>query len=326
MHDIVALGESLIDFSPEGRNDLGLPLYSQNPGGAPANVLAMASALGAKCALISKVGDDAFGRFLIDSYWKSGIDTRWVSTDKEHPTTLAFVTLSDDGDRDFSFLRKESADVMLCVDDIHSDALAEARIFHFGSVSMTSEPSRSATLYAARKAKGNGLIVSYDPNLRQMLWKSMDEAKEVITGAVGLADVLKVSKEEMELITGCDEVADGAGKLLALGPKIVVVTLGSEGSYFRSASHSLRSKAYDVSTVDTTGAGDAFVGAMLWYLSSRLHVSAPSDLFTLREDDIGEMMSYANAAGSLTTGAKGAIPAMPSLEAVRDCIQAKARL
>ena len=215
MYDIVALGESLIDFTPAGINEMGMPLFSQNPGGAPANVLAMASKLGRSTAFVGKVGRDAFGRFLQEHMEKAGIDCSALRRDDRVPTTLAFVQLDEYGDRSFSFYRDPGADVMLRPEEVDDTLLEGCRIFHFGSVSLTKEPCRGTTLWAARRARAAGALISYDPNYRPFLWPSVEAARRALCAALELTDILKVSEEEMCLLTGESTLPGGAEKLQA---------------------------------------------------------------------------------------------------------------
>lgn len=289
-YDIVALGESLIDFVPAGKNELGMPLFSCNPGGAPANVLAMFSKLGGKSSFIGKVGRDAFGQFLISNMASAGIDTSGVLQDPEVPTTLAFVQLDEHGDRSFSFYRDPGADIMLRTEEVSGKLISDCRIFHFGSVSLTAEPCRSATLNAAAAARAAGALISYDPNYRPLLWDSEAYAVAEMKAAIGLSDVLKVSEEELRLLTGKSDLAEGAEELAAMGPAAVLVTLG---------------------------AGGAFLGALLW----RLREKSARQLAQLSRTEWSSAVQFANASGSLTTTRKGAIPAMPDRESIEECIR-----
>ena len=319
MFDIVAIGEALIDFAPSGRNEMGNPLYCQNPGGAPANVLAMASILGSKTSFIGKVGDDSFGHFLKKAIENAGVDTKGLIVSRKQNTTLAFVSLSETGDRSFSFYRDRTADVMLEEKEIDESILKGTKIFHFGSVSMTAEPSLSATLYAVKKAKEYGSTISFDPNYRPLLWKCREEAKEIITKAVGMCDILKVSDEELLLITDTSDLRKGSEILKSMGPKIVIVTMGENGSYIRTDDYEKKYDAYKVPVVDTTGAGDAFVGAVLNSLL-KLDILTGKTL-SLQPSAWDDIMRFCNAAGSLTTTQKGAIPAMPGKEKIDSFIK-----
>lgn len=314
MIDIVALGEILIDFTPSGENEQGIALFARNPGGAPANVLAMNTKLGGSSAFIGKVGKDVFGSYLRSMLVSSGIDDSGLVTDPAIPTTLAFVQLDEKGDRSFSFYRKPGADMMLTSVEIGLELIDQCRIFHFGSVSLTDEPCRSATFAAAAYARQQGKCVSFDPNYRPLLWESEADAKEQMRKGVSMADILKVSEEELTLITGQTDFEPGAQQLLEMGPSLVLVSLGAKGAYYRSRSGAVWLPTYDVKTIDTTGAGDAFVGAILWQLKD----------LTLEEIgsmDLAGIVDFANAAGSMTTTRSGAIPALPTLQEIQSCRQ-----
>lgn len=312
MIDILALGEILIDFTPSGENRQGIALFARNPGGAPANVLAMNAKLGGSSAFIGKVGKDAFGAYLRSTLVDSGINDSGLVTDDAIPTTLAFVQLDEKGDRSFSFYRKPSADMMLTSAEIRWELIDQCRVFHFGSVSLTDEPCRAATFEAAAYARQQGKRVSFDPNYRPFLWKSEADAREQMLKSIAMADILKVSEEELTLITGQTDFESGAQQLLKMGPSLVLVSLGAKGAYYRNRSCTGLLPTYDVKTIDTTGAGDAFVGAILWQLKER----TPEEL---RSMELAEVVDFANAAGSLTTTRGGAIPALPTLQEIRDC-------
>lgn len=308
-------GELLIDFTPSGTNERGVHMFAKNPGGAPANVLAMAARLGGRTAFIGKVGRDSFGDFLRSVLVQNGVDGSGLVVDGSVPTTLAFVQLDENGDRSFTFYRNPGADRMLTTMDLNVEVINNCQIFHFGSVSMTHEPSRSATFYAAEYASIQEKLVSFDPNYRAMLWDDEADALEQIKRGVALADILKVSEEEAQLITGDSDPASASQKLLAMGPALVLVSLGEQGAFFRTTSCAGHVPAYPVTAVDTTGAGDAFVGAILWQLSGM----GRNAIAVMGEARLREIVSFANAAGALTTTAGGAIPAMPSMEQIRQC-------
>lgn len=317
MYDIIALGESLIDFSPNGTNEMGMLQFVRNPGGAPANVLAMFAKLGGKTAFIGKVGNDEFGKFLTATMKNAGIDVSAVAISEDIPTTLAIVQLTESGDRSFSFYRKPGADIMLSADDLNKEMLSHCNVFHFGSVSLTDEPSRSATLKAAAIAKDSGTIISYDSNYRPPLWKSENEAKRVILEGLKLADIVKVSYEEMVLLTGKNDLKAGAEKLAQYGAVLVIITMGIKGAYYFTKTSCGLLNTYDVKTVDTTGAGDAFFGAVLWKLKGK----SLDEISKISADKWSHILDFANAAGSLTTTKKGAIPAMPNLFEIEDCMK-----
>ncbi|HEX9063400.1 MAG TPA: PfkB family carbohydrate kinase [Clostridia bacterium] len=317
MLDVTALGELLIDFTPSGFSKEGNALFEKNPGGAPANVLACISRLGGTAAFIGKVGDDIFGHFLEEVLRKHGIETRGLKFSKEAKTTLAFVELDNKGDRSFSFYRNPGADTLLEPSDIDVELIKSSKIFHFGSLSLTDEPSKSATLAAIKTARESGCILSYDPNLRPALWKSQNDAKENISSLLGYADILKVSEEELEFLTGGNGLDKGSLKLCkSYGIKIILVTRGPEGCYYRFEDVTGESPAFrDVNTVDTTGAGDAFLGG---FLHSFLYGGGKFEGLT--KDSLAGMVEFANAAASLSTSKKGAIPAMPGLSDVHELL------
>lgn len=316
MIDVVALGETLIDFTPNGTNAQGIVCFARNPGGAPANVLAMNAKLGGTTAFIGKVGKDSFGDFLRQTLKESNIDVSGMIVDEKVPTTLAFVQLDSKGDRSFTFYRNPGADVMLTSNEVNRALIDECSIFHFGSVSLTADPSRTATLDAARYARQRGKLVSFDPNYRPLLWEQPTNALQQMQAGVRLADLLKVSEEEMQLITGESDLARGSHALLEMGPSLVLVSLGAKGAYYRNAVSSGYLPTYNVATVDTTGAGDAFMGAIHYQLKGKSALA----LKTICASELEEIIRFGNAAGSLTTTKGGAIPAMPTTEEIRQCI------
>ncbi|MDR0526283.1 MAG: carbohydrate kinase [Spirochaetaceae bacterium] len=322
MFDVCALGELLIDWTPSGRNEQGVALFGQNPGGAPANVLAMTTKLGGKTVFIGKVGGDAFGGYLEKTLLDAGIDASGLIKDPRYLTTLAFVNLTEAGDRSFSFYRRQGADLMLEWDEINKTLIDSAKIFHFGSLSLTDEPCRQTTHKAVSYAKSNGKIVSYDPNYRPLLWKNQDEAAREIVRLIPQADILKVSEEEMELITGKRSIEAGAAELAAQGPAVVLVSLGREGAFFCCAAGSAHLKTYDVKTIDTTGAGDAFLGAILYKLKDK----SRGQLESISKDELSAIVDFGNAAGSLTTAKRGAIPALPLKNEIETLLSEKKRL
>jgi fructokinase len=322
MYDVVAIGELLIDFTQAGNISDDQVLFERNPGGAPGNVLAILAKLGKRTALISKVGDDQFGKYLIKVLGSIGIDTSNILITDKANTTLAFVHLDSKGDRSFSFYRKPGADMLLEKKELNKSVLTNTGVFHFGSVSMTCEPSRNATLYAVSKAREHGAIITYDPNLRPPLWESLEAARNVIVSGLQYTDVLKVSAEELEFITGHSDLKTGSELLYkSHGIKIILVTLGPKGCFYRLGSITGKLSTYDVETVDTTGAGDAFFGAFIYRLLQKN--KALSDL---DKADMDNMVDFANAAGSLATTKKGAIPAMPTLSEIEACMNTGKRL
>lgn len=316
MFDVVAIGELLVDFIPSGVNEAGIQLFARNPGGAPANVLAMNTKLGGRTAFIGKVGEDDFGLFLKKTLQDAGIDVSCLRLTKEANTTLAFIQLNEKGDRSFTFYRKPGADTLLQTDDVDKEMLQNCKIFHFGSVSMTDEPCRSATLNAVKKAKAAGAIISYDPNYRPLLWNDEDDAKEQMLEALKLSDIVKVSEEEMNLLTAETDLVTSAGKLARFGSALILITLGPRGAFWFTEHTSGIIPAYDVKTVDTTGAGDAFLGAFLYCIRDK----SLKEVHNLLENELKQMIAFSNAAGSLTTAKKGAIPAMPTLDCIEECM------
>jgi fructokinase len=315
MYDVTALGELLIDFTPSGVNEWGIALFGRNPGGAPANMLAMNNKLGGKTAFIGKVGDDEFGRYLEKTLQSAGIATAGLVKDGAYLTTLAIVQLSESGDRSFSFYRREGADLMLRWGEVRRELIESSAIFHFGSVSLSGQPCRDTVHEAVRYAKSKGKIISYDPNYRPFLWPDESTAKTEISALLGSADILKVSEEEMVLLSGETDVERGSSLLAEEGPAIVLVSLGPKGAHFRCAAGTGSLPSYDVATVDTTGAGDAFLGAVHY----RLRHKTLADLRAIPRDELANIVDFANAAGSLTTARKGAIPALPDLAAIETC-------
>ena len=257
MYDVVALGELLIDFAPQSVNESGYPVLSANPGGAPGNFLAALNQYGCTTAMIGKVGDDLFGRLLIKTLQSAGIETKGILMDENQFTTLAFVSLDESGNRDFSFARKPGADTCLSPDEIDESLIADAKVFHFGTLSLTDEPAASATRKAIELAKAHGLTISLDPNLRKPLWKSEADAKRAIEWSLHQADIVKISDEEIDFLWGLSP-EEGAKKLLnEYGVSLAYVTLGPKGCYAATASHHRTiDSPSGIHVVDTTGAGD----------------------------------------------------------------------
>lgn len=311
MYDITALGELLIDFTPCGISEAGMKIFEQNPGGAPANVLVAAGNFGAKTAFIGKVGKDIHGEFLKETLEKYNIETKGLIMDEKVFTTLAFVSLNEKGERTFSFARKPGADTCLTKEEVNLELIKKSKIFHFGSLSLTNNPSKEALLYALKKAKEMKKIISYDPNYRPLLWENRDIAVKEMRDVVKYADIIKISDEETELLTGYKEPEKAALKLIEQGVSLVFITLGSEGSFLKTKDFQIRVKSKKCNVVDTTGAGDAFWGAILYKLSTR-----KNDVLQLTEKEGAEYLEFANIAAGICVEKRGAIPAMPSLEDV----------
>ena len=318
MFDIVALGELLIDFTYHGRSENGTRLFEQNPGGAPANMLCAASNLGLNTAFIGKVGKDMHGDYLCRVLEEKGVHTGGLIRAEDVFTTLAFVELSETGERHFSFARKPGADTSLCAHEVKRELTQGCKIFHFGSLSLTNEPSRSATIEAVKTAKKAGAIISYDPNYRAPLWNSKEEAAKRMQSVLHFADIVKISDEEVELLTGESSPEAAAAHLFEKGISCAVVTLGSNGAYAAVEGASALVPVPDVPVVDTTGAGDAFWGGFLYQLA----VSG------LRPNELGEAQlwdftEFANAVASLCVQKRGGIPAMPTISMVKDFLGQK---
>jgi fructokinase len=321
MYDFISIGEILIDFTPYQDGVSKAPLFQQNPGGAPANVACVMAKLGKKAAFIGKVGDDSFGASCKQALMDAGVDSRHLVASKKFGTTLAFVVLKPGGDRDFSFYRNETtADVNLLPEDIDPRLYSDAKVFHFGSVALTQEPSRSTVFHAISEAKRQGALISYDPNLRPPLWKSMDEAKVMILKGIPYADVLKISDEEYTFLFG-DEPEEVVGKRLNEQTPFVLITKAKAGctAYVNGARYD--SQAYDVKTIDTTGAGDSFLAGILYHL-----VNCGKPIASLTPDEIRHMLDFSNALGSLVTTKRGAIAAIPTFEEIETCMAEVSRL
>lgn len=317
MLDVIAVGEVLIDFTPAGRAGSGNEQFECNPGGAPANVAAALSRLGAKSALISKVGEDPFGALLRGALLNSGVDVTGVSTTNEANTTLAFVHLDDQGDRAFSFFRKPGADTFLNTKDIPLDRVKSCQVLHFGSLSMTHEPARTATKTAVGQAKEAGVLLSFDPNIRFALWGSKEEARQNILWGMKYADILKISEEELSFITGTSEVEKGSLELQQqFGIVLIVVTLADKGCYYRLAGQDGYVPGFKVKAVDTTGAGDAFLGCLLYKI-----LGSGSSLHELTNQQMIETLTFANAGGALVTTRKGALGSMPTTNEINQMIE-----
>lgn len=314
--DVVALGELLIDFTENGQSGQGNTLFEANPGGAPCNVLAMLTKLGRSCAFVGKVGDDMFGHLLCDAAAESGICMDHLLFDKDVHTTLAFVKTFSNGDRDFSFYRSPGADMMLRPEELPLDVIAGCSIFHFGTLSMTHEEVRRATCKAIDCAKESGAIISFDPNLRPPLWDSMETAREQIKYGLSKCDVLKIADNELQFMTGTTDFDRGAAILWKAYPNIRLlnVTAGADGSYAYYAGRRVFAPSRKLdNTIETTGAGDTFCACVLNYVLDH-------GLDGLEEDQLREMLSFANAAAALITTRKGALRVMPSRDEVNNLL------
>ncbi len=308
MTDITTIGEVLIDLTQSGWTEQGIPRFDANPGGAPANLAVAAARLGAKTAFIGRVGRDSFGTFLKDCLAENGVDVSGLSVDPIQHTTLAVVALDGTGERTFSFYRDPSADVNLAWEDVPQAMLHSTKILHFGSVSLTAEPARTATLEAARTAKACGAWVSYDPNYRASLWPDERTAVARMLEPLPLVDILKVSDEELPLLTGLSDPDRGSARLAERGVRMVLVTLGAHGAFYRFDGKTGHVPGVPCIVGDTNGSGDTFFGAAL----SQLVKLSSLDELTIPE--LERLLAFANKAASITTSRHGAIPAMPTLE------------
>ena len=310
-YDVVALGELLIDFTQNGISEQGNSLFEANPGGAPCNVLAMLSKLGHKTAFIGKVGKDSFGKQLKSVLEEVGIDATNLTMDEEVHTTLALVHTLADGDRDFSFYRNPGADMMLTEEEIPEELIQNSRVFHFGTLSMTHEGVRAATKKALDIAKKAGCVISFDPNLRPPLWDSLETAKEQVLYGLQFCDVLKISDNEIQWLTGKEDYTDGVNWILdRFQIPLILVSMGREGSRAYYKGNMVEAKPFlQKNTIETTGAGDTFGGCVLHYILQH-------GLEDLTEDNLTEMLRFANAAAALITTRKGALRVMPSIEEI----------
>ena len=308
MPKALCIGELLIDFVST-TPDVSLADaqgFVKAPGGAPANVAVGLAKLGIEAGFIGKVGADPFGDFLTETLQQTNVDTQYLIAGQDSRTTLAFVATRSDGRKDITFYRHPGADIQLSPDEIDIEYIKSADLFHYGSVSLSHSPTREATLTAIQAAKSGGAFISYDPNLRLMLWDNADEAKHWIWEVMPYADVVKISEEEWEFVTGNVELSPGIDQILKLGVKLLVVTLGERGCYYTNGNADGFIDGFAVEVVDTLGAGDAFIAAMLSKLMK--HTNLPS----LQKDQLDKIMQYANAAGAIATQKVGVIPSLPT--------------
>jgi sugar/nucleoside kinase (ribokinase family) len=307
--DLVCLGELLIDMFPAeiGRRLVEVSAFLPKPGGAPANVAVAAARLGKQSSFIGKVGNDAFGHHLVDTLAKEGVGTRGMRVDADARTTMAFIAMPDKHTAEFVFYRNPGADMMLQVEELDQELLQNTKGFHFGSISLIAEPSRSATKAAVDMARAEGALISFDVNYRPSLWTNSDKATRLIKEMIPFANVLKVNETELEILSGSDDLAAGSQDLFELGPDLIVITLGADGSCFRSAGGFDCVPPFRVQTVDSVGCGDAFTAGLL----SRL-VSTDTWHEQLEKELLRLHLRYANAVGALTARKKGVIPALPS--------------
>ena len=312
MLDVVALGELLIDFATVNADAEGYPTMAAHPGGAPANFLAALTKFGAKTALLGKVGTDTFGELLLDTLQKVGIETRGMVQTDDVFTTLAFVTFDETGDRKFAFSRKPGADTCITFEELDLSAIYEAKVFHFGTLSLTDEPARTTTQKAVSYAKSKGKLITYDPNLRKPLWKDLAEAMRQLRWGLSQADVVKISDEEVDFLFGLG-VEEGAKYILENYPvKLVFVTCGADGCYFKN--RVAEGKVLGLKNIqvrDTTGAGDIFGGSAVWKL-----LQYGTDPATMDEETLRDVVGFACTAAGLSTTKSGGISSVPEYEEV----------
>lgn len=314
MAEILTMGELLIDFTPSGNTEDGRLLFSRNPGGAPANVAVQALRAGTPSGFLGRVGNDMFGNFLVSTLKACGVETAGLSQDRECATTLAFVQLNESGDRDFCFYRNPGADTRLRFEEVDLTLIDRCKLLCFGSLLLTAEPSRTAVEKLVDYARGKGKITAYDPNWRPSLWGSQEEGVSRMRSLIGKADVMKVSDEELALLTEKEQMAKGAQTLLSQGVSLVVVTLGPKGCAVFTPNFSFEKNTYDTKVQDTTGSGDSFFGALLAKL-----VQSGKRPQELTEEELSEYVDFANAAGAVCASGIGAIPAIPHAEAIEEC-------
>ena len=317
-YDVTALGELLIDFTENGKSNQGNSLFEANPGGAPCNVLAMLTKLGHETAFIGKVGNDFFGKQLKAALEETGIDSAWLQMDDEVHTTLALVHTFEDGDRDFSFYRNPGADMMLTEDEIPEELIENSKLFHFGTLSMTHEGVRAATKKAIRLAEEAGALISFDPNLRPPLWNSLDDAREQVLYGLGHCQILKISDNEIQWLTGKDDYTEGVQWILERYEiPLILVSMGKEGSRAYYKGMIVETAPFlQENTIETTGAGDTFCACVLHYVCEH-------GLSDLTEDNLKEMLVFANAAASLITTRKGALRVMPERKEIEQLVETR---
>ncbi len=321
--DVTAFGEYLIDFTAAGRSEHDMMLFEQNPGGAPANVAVCIARLGGVTSFIGKIGKDMFGEFLSRTLKDNGVGVSGLRYSKKYNTTLAFVQIDDNGDRSFSFYRNPGADTTLEKGEVDGKLIESSRVFHFGSLSLTDEPVRSATLHALDIAEKSGCVISYDPNLRPLLWKDLEQARSMIVSVLDSVDVLKISKEELGFITGEKDPEQGTLSIYNRHAiPTILVTMGAEGCFYRTGNATGSAPAMDSGrVVDTTGAGDAFIGGFLYFMTAQ-PAQKPGWHITLYTQ---QAVLFANAVASVSVTRRGAIPSMPALSEVKNLLAQNGR-
>lgn len=314
IYDVTALGEILIDFTMNGQSEQGNNIFEACPGGAVTNALAMLTKLGRKTAYIGKVGNDQFGRLLRETLEEVGIDARGMLVDEQVNTTLAFVHTFPDGDREFSFYRRPGADMMLSEDEVDYDLIRQSKVFHLGTLSMTDEPVLSATKKSLEVAKEAGCLITFDPNLRPPLWKSLDDAKEAMNYVFGYCDVLKISDNEIQFISGKEDYDEGIKYLQdKYNIPVIFLTMGKDGSRAYYKDMRVEKKGFTVKAIETTGAGDTFCG-------NAINGVLKYGIDNLTEERLEEILEFANAGAALITLRKGALRSMPDVEQIEELI------
>ena len=313
-YDVIALGELLIDFTMNGQSEQGNNMFEACPGGAPCNVLALLNKMGKKTAFIGKVGKDQFGTLLRETITEAGIDASNLVVDENVNTTLAFVHTFPDGDREFSFYRNPGADMMLTADEVNPEVVKDTKIFHFGTLSMTHDGVREATKKAVETANENGCLVSFDPNLRPPLWSSLDLAKEQMEYGFGKCDILKISDNEIQFVSGKEDYDEGIAYLQEkYNIPLILLTMGKDGSRAYYKGMRVERPGFSVKAIETTGAGDTFCGCAI-------NGVLTYGLDGLDEEKLKEILTYANAGAALITMKKGAIRSMPEPENIKELI------
>jgi fructokinase len=319
MRDVVTIGEALIDFLSVEKGVLieGTSGFTVAPGGAPANVAAAVSKLGGTSGFIGKVGRDSFGRMIRRTLDDAGVSLDLFRMDPSVNTTLAFISIKEGGEPDFTFYRNHcGADIALKQDELEEGYIAETRIFHFGSLSFTHEPLKGTVGRAVGMARAAGRIISFDPNLRPSLWKDLEDARREIVNGLEVADIVKLTEEELNFVTGIDQLRRGTDSLMKYGPRVVIVTRGGDSGFFNNGDIAFEVPAFEADVVDSTGAGDAFVAGFLYQIARRIEEERP--LFALERGEVESLMRFSHAAGALTVTRKGVIPALPTLEEVTE--------
>lgn len=314
MAKILSMGELLIDFTPSGTTEDGSLLFARNPGGAPANVAVQALRAGVPAGFLGRVGKDMFGDFLVKTLDDCGVETTGLTQDPDFATTLAFVQLDENGNRDFSFYRNPGADTRLTAGGTERKLVEQCELLCFGSLLLTAEPSRSAVEELVKLARAQGKITAYDPNWRPPLWPSVEEGVGRMRSLAAYADIMKVSDEELALLTGEEQLEDGAKVLLDQGVSVVVVTMGPKGCAVVTKGYTLQKNTYDTKVIDTTGSGDSFFGALLAKI-----VQSGKKPNELTQEELVGFIDFANAAGATCATKKGAIPAMADTAAIEEC-------